>query len=380
MLRKLFEQRFPAAVLAGQNLSRQRARAALAALGIVIGVFAVVTLGTLGTALQVAATAELGGFGNQVIISPSEESPNEVLNSRDIQAIERAAAGRGTVIPLQTTGATARNGEAQTATQVYGTTTPKTLFNADDSIPEFHRQGAIVGAEVASSLDVQQGSQVQVGPQSYRVIAILEAETGISPIQGNSAIILPPSAFTTSGYSQVVIKANSGGDATAVATEVRSRLNGRENRVSVFSLQSVLTQIEEFFGLLNGFLLAIASVSLVVAGVSIFNIMLMTVSERRGEIGVLRAVGIHRQQVLRTLIIESTLLGVAGGFVGACGGVITVIAVGMNTQLPISAIFVPLNVIIVFVGFGFGVVVALIGGLYPAYKAAWEPPVESLRG
>ena len=380
MLRKLFEQRFPAAVLAGQNLSRQRARAALAALGIVIGVFAVVTLGTLGTALQVAATAELGGLGNQVIISPSEESPNEVLNSRDIQAIERAAAGRGTVIPLQTTGATARNGEAQTATQVYGTTTPKTLFNADDSIPEFHRQGAIVGAEVASSLDVQQGSQVQVGPQSYRVIAILEAETGISPIQGNSAIILPPSAFTTSGYSQVVIKANSGGDATAVATEVRSRLNGRENRVSVFSLQSVLTQIEEFFGLLNGFLLAIASVSLVVAGVSIFNIMLMTVSERRGEIGVLRAVGIHRQQVLRTLIIESTLLGVAGGFVGACGGVITVIAVGMNTQLPISAIFVPLNVIIVFVGFGFGVVVALIGGLYPAYKAAWEPPVESLRG
>jgi len=247
MLRKLFEQRFPAAVLAGQNLSRQRARAALAALGIVIGVFAVVTLGTLGTALQVAATAELGGLGNQVIISPSEESPNEVLNSRDIQAIERAAAGRGTVIPLQTTGATARNGEAQTATQVYGTTTPKTLFNADDSIPEFHRQGAIVGAEVASSLDVQQGSQVQVGPQSYRVIAILEAETGISPIQGNSAIILPPSAFTTSGYSQVVIKANSGGDATAVATEVRSRLNGRENRVSVFSLQSVLTQIEEFF-------------------------------------------------------------------------------------------------------------------------------------
>ncbi len=380
MLRKLFEQRFPAAVLAGQNLSRQRARAALAALGIVIGVFAVVTLGTLGTALQVAATAELGGLGNQVIISPSEESSNEVLNSRDIQAIERAAAGRGTVIPLQTTGATARNGEAQTATQVYGTTTPKTLFNADDSIPEFHRQGAIVGAEVASSLDVQQGSQVQVGPQSYRVIAILEAETGISPIQGNSAIILPPSAFTTSGYSQVVIKANSGGDATAVATEVRSRLNGRENRVSVFSLQSVLTQIEEFFGLLNGFLLAIASVSLIVAGVSIFNIMLMTVSERRGEIGVLRAVGIHRQQVLRTLIIESTLLGVAGGFVGACGGVITVIAVGMNTQLPISAIFVPLNAIIVFVGFGFGVVVALIGGLYPAYKAAWEPPVESLRG
>ena len=108
--------------------------------------------------------------------------------------------------------------------------------------------------------------------------------------------------------------------------------------------------------------------------------MLMTVSERRGEIGVLRAVGIHRQQVLRTLIIESTLLGVAGGFVGACGGVITVIAVGMNTQLPISAIFVPLNALIVFIGFGFGVIVALIGGLYPAYKAAWEPPVESLRG
>jgi putative ABC transport system permease protein len=380
MLRETLERRLPAAVLAGQNISRQRARAALAALGIVIGVFAVVTLGTLGTALQVAATAELGGLGNQVIISPAEEATIESLNSRDIQAIERAAVGRGTVIPLQTTGATARSGESQTATQVYGTTTPRTLFNAGNSIPEFHRQGAIVGAEVASSLGVQQGSQVQVGPNSYRVIAILETETGISPIQGNSAIILPPNAFTTSGYSQVVIKANSGGDAAAIATGVRSRLNARQSRVSVFSLQSVLTQIEEFFALLNGFLLAIASISLVVAGVSIFNIMLMTISERRGEIGVLRAVGIHRQQVLRTLVIESTLLGIAGGLVGAVGGVITVIAIGMNTELPLSAIFVPMNAVIVFVGFGFGVVVALVGGLYPAYKAAWEPPVESLRG
>lgn len=150
--------------------------------------------------------------------------------------------------------------------------------------------------------------------------------------------------------------------------------------MSVFSLTSVLDRIAEFFGLLNGFLLAVASVSLITAGVSIFNVMLMTVSERRGEIGVLRAVGIHRREVLRTLLVEATLLGVGGGAVGTVLGVLAVVAVALTTRLPLDAVLVPANALIVLGAFGFGVLIALVGGLYPAYRAAWEPPVESLRG
>jgi putative ABC transport system permease protein len=211
------------------------------------------------------------------------------------------------------------------------------------------------------------------------VVSVLPEIASISPLQPDSAVILPPDEFVTPGFSQVVVRADSAADARAVAADVDERLNARQERVSVFSLTSVLDQITEFFELLNGFLLAIAGVSLVVAGVSIFNVMLMTVSERRGEIGVLRAVGIHRQQVLRVLLVEATLLGVVGGAVGALIGVVTVVVTALNTDLPLWAVLLPGNAVVPLGAWAFGIAIALVGGLYPAYRAAWEPPVEALR-
>ena len=372
--------RFPALTLATRNLSRQRIRAGLAALGIVIGVFAVVTLGLLGNALSVAATEELGGLGNQVIVSPAQESGEDALDSRDLAAIQRVSAGRGTVVPLRVTGAQVSGSGGQTFAQVYGTDSPRTLFgDGSDTVPESHRQGAIVGSDIAADLSIRVGSTITVEENRYRVVAILPEVSSISPLQPDSAVILPADEFATSGFSQVVVRANSADDARAIAAGVEDRLNTRQQRVSVFSLTSILDRISEFFDLLNGFLLAIAGISLVV-GVSIFNVMLMTVSERRGEIGVLRAVGVHRRQVLRTLLVEATLLGVVGGTVGAVLGTVTVVVTALFTELPLSAVLLPANAVVPLGAFAFGVVVALVGGLYPAYRAAWEPPVSALRG
>jgi len=375
------DRQCPALGLATRNLSRQRLRAGLAALGIVIGVFAVVTLGLLGNALSVAATEELGGLGDQVIVSPAEESGDETLDSRSVAAVQRAAAGRGTVVPLQATGATVEAGDSQQVTQVYGTTNPQALFgNGSGLVTDSHRQGAIVGADLAEELSLRPGSTVTVDGNEYRVVGILPPVESISPLQPDSAVILPPEEFASTGVSQVVVRADSPEDARAVASGVEERLNSRQQQVSVFSLTSVLDRISEFFDLLNGFLLAIAGVSLVVAGVSIFNVMLMTVAERRGEIGVLRAVGIHRKQVLRTLLVEATLLGVVGGAVGAVLGVIAVVVTATQTQLPLWAVLMPGNALVPLGAFAFGILIALVGGLYPAYRAAWEPPVEALRG
>jgi putative ABC transport system permease protein len=374
-------RRFPALSLATRNLSRQRLRAGLAALGIVIGVFAVVTLGLLGNALSAAATEELGGLGNQVIVSPGENTGADSLDSRDVAAVQRAAEGRGTVVPLQSTGATVRAGDQQRVSQVYGTDNPQALFgNGSGAVPSSHRQGAIVGAGLAEDLSLRPGSTITVEGNEYRVISVLPPVESISPLQPDSAVILPPEEFATRGVSQVVVRADSAEDARAVAESVREQLNSRQERVSVFSLTSILDRISEFFNLLNGFLLAIAGISLVVAGVSIFNVMLMTVAERRGEIGVLRAVGIHRKQVLRTLLVEATLLGVVGGAVGAILGVVAVVITATQTDLPLWAVLLPQNAFVPLGAFAFGVVIALVGGLYPAYRAAWEPPVEALRG
>jgi len=376
-----FGRRFPAATLAVRNLSRQRVRAALATLGIVIGVFAVATLGLLGSALGTAATEELGGLGNQVIVGPADEQAAESLDGRELAAIRRAADGRGTVVPLKTTAGTVGAGGDRTVTQVYGTANPRALFGAGSGdVPAFHRQGAIVGAEIAGELNLRRGSSLTVEGTEYRVIARLPEVESITPLQPDSAVVLPPEEFATSGPSQVVVRADSAADARAVAFEVESLLNGRTQQVSVFSLRSVLDRIADFFGLLNGFLLAIAGISLVVACVSIFNVMLMSVSERRGEIGVLRAVGIHRGQVLRVLVVEASLLGVVGGAVGAVLGTAAVVVTALGTDLPLWAVLQPGNLVVPLGAFAFGVLVALVGGIYPAYRAAWEPPVEALRG
>jgi putative ABC transport system permease protein len=369
-------RRFPAVSLAARNLSRQRLRAGLAALGIVIGVFAVVALGMLGTALQTAALAELGGLGNQVIVSPADGA--ESLDSRDLQAIRRAAAGYGEVVPLKAGTATVSGPDGQSFAQLYGTSRPRALFGGD--VPEYLRQGAVIGDDAAESLGARVGSTVQIEGNRYRVVAVIDGEGSISPIRPGSAVVLPPDEFAADGYSQVVVQADTGDGARAIADGVRERLNAREQRVSVLSLTSILSRISEFFALLNGFLLAVAGVSLVVAGVSIFNVMLMTVSERRGEIGVLRAVGIHRGQVLRTLLVEASLLGVGGGALGVVLGTAVVVGIALTTRLPLSAVLVPTNGLVALGAFAFGVLVALVGGLYPAYRAAWEPPVESLRG
>ncbi len=373
--------RFPAVTLAWRNLRRNRLRSVLATLGIVIGVLAIATLGVFGNVISLSAAQTLGGIGDQVIVSPAEDAGVESLNSRDIREVRRATGDRGEVVPLLTGSATVRDGGDRTLAQLYGTTTPGTLFQArEGSLPDRHRQGAIVGPAVADALGLRVGSTVDIEGNEYRVIAVLAEPEGFSPIQPDTAVVLPPGEFREAEFGQVVIEADSGDAAGAIAGDVRDRLNARQQRVSVFALSSVVAEIARFFGLLSAFLIGIGAISLVVAGVSILNIMLVTTVERRGEIGVMRAVGIHREDVLRLLIVEATLLGVAG----AVGGtVLSVLAVGglwYFTPIGLDVVLVPTNAAYVLGAAAFGVLVSLVSGAYPAYKAASERPVEALRG
>lgn len=372
--------RFPALALGIRNLRRNRLRSILAALGIAIGVFVIVVLGVFGTVLQLSASQELGGIGNQVIVSPAAETGAEALTPRQIQDIERAAIGRGTAVPIYTDNALVSAGGSNTPAQIYGTDDPAALFEgADEPLPARHRGGAFVGASVASSLDLQVGSTLEVDGQQYRVVGLLAETEDITPIQADNSIVLAQREFT-GGFDQAVIVANSPEDATATAAEIRATLNVRTERVDIFELSEILETISEFFTLLNRFLIALGSVSLIVAGVSIFNLMLMSTAERRGEIGLMRAVGIHRESVLRLLLVEAALLGAIGGFVGAVLSGLAALVLWAVSPVGLDVILVPRNGGYLIGGFVFGVVVALVSGAYPAWKAASERPVEALRG
>ncbi|WP_224332914.1 ABC transporter permease [Haloprofundus halobius] len=375
------DRRFPAILMARRNLDRNRLRSALAALGIVIGVLAIATLGIFGNVLQLSATNELGAIGNQVVVGPNQDAGVTSLSAREVETVEQLTAGRGTAVPLISDGAVVSNGRGQSFATLYGISTPTALFSASEgTIPDRHRQGALVGAELADRLDLRVGSIVDIEGNEYRVVAVLAPTEDISPVSPDNGVVLPPEEFVSDEYNQVVVRADSGEAASHIAASVRERLNAREERVTVFEFSTILDQIGEFFALLNAFLLGLAGISLVVAGVSIFNVMLMSTSERRGEIGVLRAVGVQRRDVLRMLVVEAALLGTVGGAIGATLSALVTAGLYYFTPVTLAVALDPSNGLYLVGAFVFGVVVSLVSGLYPAWRAANEPPVEALRG
>lgn len=372
-------RRFPSLMMAKRNLGRNRLRSALAVLGIVIGVLAIASLGVFGTTLQIAAVGQLGDIGNEVQVSPSFEAGETEIDQRTADRIERVSGDAEVVRFTQGQASVTHGGEAVGAT-VYGTGSPGILYDAQaGTVPERHSNGAVVGADIADRLDLRVGNTITVDGTTYRIIGVLESQDAFSPIFADSAVFLPEDDVGGDGYSDMVIRAESNEDAAAVADRIREEINDREELVSVTELQEIAEDIDEFFGILNQFLIAIGGISLVVAAVAILNVMLMSVVERRQEIGVFRAVGLHKRQVLRILLAEATMLGVVGSVIG----IALALAVGVGINVFIlddpTAIIDPRNAFYLGLSLVVGAAVSTLSGLYPAWKAANQRPVETLR-
>lgn len=371
--------RFPAVFVARRNLSRNRFRSVLAGLGILIAVVAIAALGIFGNVLSLGAADALGDIGNEVIVTPNADEGFEELTARDVQAIERVAEDV-TVAPIRTEPGLVSRGTESTATTLYGIEDPAAIYEAAEGrLPERHTQGAIVGSDVAAQLDVSEGNVVTIDDETYRVIAVLEPVESFGPLSANDAVLLPESAVGEGGYEQVIVEGESASAASATADAVRSELNDREERVDVFELSEVTDEIDEFFSLLQSFLIGIGSVSLVIAGVSILNVMLMSTVERREEIGVMRAVGVKKAEVLRMMLVEAGLLGLFGALGGVVVSVLLAAGLYFVTPVELSVLLDPTNGVYLALAFLFGIVVSLLSGLYPAWKAASERPVDALR-
>lgn len=365
----------PRIYMARRNLLRARSRSALAVLTIVIGVVAIATLGAFGATFSAAQSDALGDIGNQVMVTPGDDA-DIWFDDRTRRDVERVSGG-ATVAPLQRE---SRPADPGGQTTVFRTDEPAALFDVrEGSIPSNWRTGALVGSSFADEHDVEAGETVTVAGQTHYVEAVLEEQGMVSVVQADDAVVLPLATAEAQRIRQLVVTVESSSEATRIANDVRESLNDRQERVNVQDMSQLTEQFDEVFWYVNVFVVGIAGISLIVAGISIANVMLMSAIERREEIGVLRAVGFQRRDVLGMMLAEAALLGTLGALIGVSLSILA--TAGMNSLLlddPLA--FQPGAIRYLVLAVGFGIAASLIAGLYPAWKASKQRPVEALRG
>lgn len=251
-----------------------------------------------------------------------------------------------------------------------------------------HRRVALVGQTVAEELvgdDVSSivGQTVSFNGFQFEVVGVLAEKGSTGPMDSDDRVIAPATSVqdTLSGYgalSSISVKATSADDVTAAQNEIQAILDARhdvsasDRDYSVSSASSILeaaTSSNQTFTVLLG---AVAAISLLVGGIGVMNIMLVTVTERTREIGIRKAIGASKADIIGQFLAEAVLLSLFGGLVGVAAGLIG----SQFTIVGVEPVVAPYSV---FLAFGVAILIGLFFGLYPANRAASLRPIEALR-
>ncbi len=251
-----------------------------------------------------------------------------------------------------------------------------------------HRRVALLGTTVAEELagsDVSSliGQMVSFNGFQFEVVGILTEKGSTGPQDQDDRVIAPATAVqdTLSGYgalSSISVKATTAADVTTAQAEIQTILDTRhkvsaaDRDYTISSASSILeaaTSSNQTFTVLLG---AVAAISLLVGGIGVMNIMLVTVTERTREIGIRKAIGAGKPDIIGQFLAEAVLLSLFGGVVGVIIGILG----SQFTIVGVQPVVAPYSV---FLAFGVAILIGLFFGLYPANRAASLRPIEALR-
>jgi putative ABC transport system permease protein len=379
-------------------------RSVLAALGIVIGVIAIASMGMMGANMTLAVTDQLSDMANILTVTASSGggrifspmggggSDEESITEKQFNTIDRLASKYGTVYYRYSSSETIEIGRDQGRATIYGLDSeviPKILTLSDGAFSQ-STTSVVIGPTLAERWDLSVGSRIDIGDSeegdvtTVRVTGIIQ-ERGMSfDLNTDMAIVGSEKLFTgifggEGEYDQVTIVLNDVNDVDTVTTKIEDELNKKEETVQVQDSSRMVESVTSTLSTMTTFVMAIAGISLLVAAVSIFNVMMMSVTERIREIGILRSIGTHRKEIRRMFVYEATILGVVGAIIGASTslafGYFFVMGMVGTTEYFFtwgSLLYVPYAMII-------GVVICIFSGVYPAWKASNLDPIEALR-
>lgn len=391
-------------ICAFRNLGRKRLRSVLTILGITVGVASVVIISSLGAGGKTAIASGLDSLGiNGLNISEksdADSSNNSLMTNSDVKLCEKVVGSNCTMPLIMQTGSAILNGIEKDAlvwgigSDAQNTVSLKLLhgkmFSRADIMShakvclvdsafakERYKRENITGKTIYVCLD---GDYV-----SFKVCGVVESGSSLLyNLVGKfipTFVYLPYSAAEDmrmkKGYDQIVIKSASANSLDKTGTQIVNLLNKEHSTNDSYIVSNMLKQKEQFFSMLDivtMIISAIGAISLVVAGIGIMTVMLVSVNERKREIGIKKAVGARKGVIMFEFLTEALVISATGGLCGIFSGLGIAYLAIKHMGLSFSINFTP-----VIGAFIFAVIIGIMFGVYPAYKAANLQPAEALR-
>ena len=320
-------------------------------------------------------------------------SANLMLTDQNYQQIKRVVAPN-VAIPVLSTSEHMKVGVGSDdiVATIYGIPTN----DESDLLPDLQagdynnaNSGCLVGSTFAADHNIKVGSRISIGTDgqygTLRVTGIIIKRGMSFDISTDSSIIVTKDWFENTyneqnEYNEVVVKVTSGNTAD-ITTTIENQLNRntRDKTVSVTDSKATLSSIYATFSTVTTFVEAIGGISMIVAGVSIFNIMMMSVNERIKEIGIMRSIGTQKKEVMSMFIYEAAIIGVIGSLIGGILCILAGYAVSALMLGTTKYLFTVSSMSSVAEGVLFGIIICIACGVYPAWQAANLNPIDALR-
>jgi putative ABC transport system permease protein len=395
--------------IATQSIRKNKMRTLLTMLGIVIGVGAVIVMVAVGQGAQSRIQQQIQNLGtNMIVLTPGSSAQGGVsqgagtfnrLSVADAEKLKREGTLLAAVSPVVMTRVQAIGGDGNWRTSVNGVSTDYQAirdwqvetgaFFAESDVRAM-RKVAVLGSTVAENLFPgvdPVGQQVQLRNVPFTVVGVLASKGQTAGGSDQDDVVLVP--YTTaqtrlSGRSfigQILASTHSAGDIAPAQEEMKVLMreshrlsDGEADDFTVRNQDELADAAAGTTQVMSLLLAAIASISLVVGGIGIMNIMLVSVTERTREIGVRMAIGARGSDVLTQFLVESVVMSLLGGLIGIAtgfgGAALLARLTGWSTDIPPEAVMLAV---------GFSAAVGVFFGFYPARKAAALNPIQALR-
>lgn len=386
-----------------RGITSNKLRSALTLLGVLIGVGSVILLTGVGNGSKQAVAESISSLGTNVLTLRASGGSGATVRTQSLttEIADKLADTTNSphiaqVVPELSSSQTVSTSATSTTATVLGTTANYfdvtnstvavgTAFTEYDVTRD--AKVVVIGATLAqnifSSTDVV-GKTLNIDSVTYTVDGVLAAKDSTGASDPNSSLVMPISRMqqSISGYgklSTIVLQATNSdsldaakSEATAVLQTAYKTASASDLNFTITSQSDLLTTLSSTTSTLTAMLTAVASISLVVGGIGVTNIMLVTVTERTREIGIRKALGANRAAILGQFLIEATVLSLLGGLLGVAA------AYGLSifTILGVKPVILPSSVLL---AVGVSVAIGVFFGSYPANRAASMRPVDALR-